>query len=128
MRAPKRKRPLRRAIKQPSPSPEVLRELSSRVSYLGSPEHKLTNSFAGHPRPRADASICASSITKLYAERLLRRAIKTGNISDMFDGEFPRYAWIRDRNSIYEARLTNKTMGQYKGYPLNHDEIPEGLQ
>jgi hypothetical protein len=41
--------------------------------------------------------------------------------------ERPRYAWPRLDNVIYEARLVNQELGQYKGYPLDPDEWPEKL-
>jgi len=53
MRSTERKRPIRRRV---DPQPEVnLESLAGRVSYVGSREHKDSPSFAGQPKPRADA-------------------------------------------------------------------------
>jgi hypothetical protein len=106
MRAPKRRRPLRRTLLAP-PDGTSLSDLAQRVSYVGSGEHKSYPSFAGPPKLRADASKCDPK----FAD----------------PAEFPRYAWHRLDNVIYEARLVNQELGQYKGYPLDPDEWPERL-
>ncbi|WP_327106169.1 hypothetical protein [Nonomuraea glycinis] len=99
-----------------------------RVSYVGSGEHKSYPSFAGQPRLRADASKCdpeykdADEITDW-----LRQAIACGNVGAPWEGEFPRYVWRGLDDVIYEARLVNRELGQYKGYPLTSSERPEGL-
>lgn len=41
--------------------------------------------------------------------------------------DFPRYAWHKEKETVYEARLVNRELGEYKGYPLNETEWPEGL-
>jgi hypothetical protein len=33
----------------------------------------------------------------------------------------------KDHETVYEARLVNREVGQYKGYPLNTDEWPAGI-
>ena len=127
MRAPKRKRPLLRSP-QPPPPGISLADLAGRASYVGSGEHKSYPSFAGRPRLRADASKCdprfqdASEITDW-----LRQAIICGNVGAPWEGEFPRYVWRRLDDVIYEARLVNRELGQYKGYPLAKSERPERL-
>jgi hypothetical protein len=85
--------------------------------------------IAGEPRPRADASICDRKLLTRPGELTawLQAAIRTGKVSELFEGEFPRYAWHRDGDIVYEARLINSVAGQYKGYPLNADEWPSGL-
>lgn len=130
MRAPKRKRPLQRSL-IPDPAADWLTIFRS-VSYIGSPEHKDTPSFAGHPRPRADASICSRSLARDQptVKQWLQAAIQAGNYSEFFEGDFPRYVWYRDEpnNITYEARLVNREQGCYKGYPLNASEVPTGLR
>lgn len=44
-----------------------------------------------------------------------------------WEGDFPRYAWHRLDDVVYEARLVNQELGHYKGYPLEKDEWPTGL-
>ena len=128
MRAPRRKRPLRRRVAGPQPGMDH-GEIARRVSYIGSPEHKDTPSFAGLPKPRADASICERQLTQ-ERDRVtdwLRAAILRGAISSLLEGDFPRYAWHKEGDIVYEARLVNRELGEYKGYPLNDTEWPEGL-
>lgn len=128
MRAPKRQRPLGRTI---APAAEVnWARLADRVEYVGSPEHKDGPSFAGHPRPRADASICDPALAS-QQDRVtawLRTAVRHRAVSATTDGEFPRYVWYWQQGATYEARLTNRERGQYKGYPLNPDEWPAGVR
>jgi hypothetical protein len=92
-------------------------------------EHKDRPSFAGQPRPRADASICDPALAKNPDEltRWLRVAIRNGYVGAPWEGRFPRYAWYRRRGVVFEARLVNQEAGQYKGYPLDADDVPEGL-
>jgi hypothetical protein len=128
MRAPKRKRPILRRIAEPQPGID-LEKLASRVSYVASPEHKDAPSFAGQPKPRADASKCDRQLAFKQEEvtEWLRLAIRRGAISMVLEDGFPRYAWHKEDEVVYEARLTNQGLGQYKGYPLNSTEWPEGL-
>ncbi|MEV6985216.1 hypothetical protein AB0M95_28690 [Sphaerisporangium sp. NPDC051017] len=105
-----------------------LEELALRVSYVGSGEHKSYPSFAGRPKLRADAGKCDPKFgDPAEITEWLRSTIACGNVGAPWEGEFPRYAWHRLDNVIYEARLVNQELGQYKGYPLDRDEWPEGL-
>lgn len=127
MRAPKRRRPRSRAVGVPPGA--RLQEAATRAVYVGSPEHKDAPSFAGQPRPRADASICRRELSTRRAEitRWLRSAIESGLVSELFESGFPRYVWHREGDVLFEARLVNSGNGEYKGYPLNRDEWPVGL-
>lgn len=102
-----------------------LAALAARMTYVGSPEHKTQPSFAGQPAPRADASKCDRGITREQAQEWLRQAMQDGACGDYWEGDFPRYLWIRAGNQCYEARLVNQGLGQYKGYPIESDEWPE---
>lgn len=129
MRAPKRRKPLRRRVA--SHPPELLEVAATRATYRGSPEHKGTPSFAGQPRPRADASICDPALYE-QGERIegwLRAALGDGTVGELLEGDFPRYVWYHDRdaNIVYEARLINRGLGEYKGYPLAESEWPPGI-
>ena len=103
--------------------------MARKASYVGSPEHKDTPSFTGQPRPRADAAICDRSLAERQTQvtRWLKRAIRSGHVSAYWEGDFPRYVWHREAETVYEARLVNQGNGQYKGYPLNPGEWPEDL-
>lgn len=113
----------------PPPESVQLDELCTRVSYVGSPEHKDSPSFAGHPRPRADATICDRSFHGRQAEltEWLREAMRSGSIGAPWEGDFPRYIWVRQGIDVYEARLVNRDKGEYKGYRLERHEWPEGV-
>lgn len=51
-----------------------------------------------------------------------------GNTGDLWEGDFPRYVWYQREDVIYEGRLSNPGLGQYKRYPLEADEHVEGLR
>lgn len=124
VRAPQRRRPLRRA---PGPirTDVDLSEIAERVSYVGSGEHKTFPSFAGPPQPQADATKCDPALgDKDELTRWLQTAIIKGQIGGQWDNDFPRYAWLRIGDVYYEARLVNKVLGQYKGYSLVRSEWP----
>jgi len=128
MRAPRRRHPPRRTIETVSDGVD-LTALSERVSYVGSPEHKTFPSFAGPPRPRADASKCDPKLADVVElTGWLREAVKAGAVGALWEGDFPRYAWCRRGGVAYEARLVNPVQGQYKGYPLQPGEEPGGLE
>src|SRR5690349_17079313 len=130
MRAPKRRRPMVRAV-APAPQGVDLEETADRVRYVGSAEHKDSPSFAGEPRPRADAAICDRSLAGSQTEltEWLRTAIRSGSFGGIWEGGFPRYVWYGPvAETVYEARLVNREAGWYKGFPLNRDEWPEGIE
>ena len=96
---------------------------------MGSPEHKDFPSFAGRPRLRADASLCPREIRdqELVSE-WLRSAIRRGAVGGPWEGGFPRYVWHREGDVVFEGRLVNRGSGSYKGYPLDEDEWPRGIE
>jgi hypothetical protein len=117
---------MRRRIVDP-PDDVSLIELARRTSYVGSAEHKTYPSFAGAPRLRADASKCDPKFADPEEiTQWLRDSIKAGWVGAPWEGDFPRYVWHRRDGVIYEARLVNQELGQYKGYPLEPSEWPEG--
>ena len=127
MRATRRKRPRRRTIYVP-PDADLDR-LANRVRYAGSPEHKDSRSFAGQPRLRADASCCPREIVdREVVDGWLRSAIRRGAIGAPWDGEFPRYVWYKWSDIVFEGRLVNRGNGSYKGYPLDRQEWPDGIE
>ena len=128
VRAPRRKRPLSRVV-QPPPVGVDGEGLASRVTYVGSPEHKTGPSFAGSPRPRADATKCDPALNDLLPEiqRWLRRAFELQCFGGPWEGGLPRYAWCKVGDVVYEARLVNRDLGQYKGWQLEPEEWPVEL-
>lgn len=127
MRAPRRRRPLRRRIA--TPIGRDLETAASAARYIGSPEHKDTPSFAGQPQPRADASICDRTLAsdRERAQQWLAAAIRRGTVSADWEGEFPRYVWYKEGETVYEGRLVNRAQGWYKGFPLTAAEWPPGI-
>lgn len=99
------------------------------MSYVGSPEHKDMPSFAGRPRPRSDASLCPRELTRDQAkvDFWLREAFRRGAVSELREGGFPRYVWFKQEGIVYEGRLVNSGLGEYKGYPLEPGQGPRGL-
>jgi hypothetical protein len=107
-----------------APDPEAL---SREVSYVGSAEHKDHPTTAGPPRLRTDASACDSRYQDLAVPtQALREAIRTRQVSD-FCGRFPKYAWGLLDGQLYEARVVNHELGQYKGYPISAGEAPDEI-
>lgn len=126
-RVPNPRRRLRKIVPK-------LEEISRCVSYQGSPDHKTAQYYNNElPRPRADAEKCPPNLCHSKEEyqkivALLREAIKNGFVSDAFEGNFPRFVWSNALGDgiVYEARLTNKEQGIYKGYPRSDlTSIPE---
>lgn len=120
-----RKRPHPRTRCAP-PAAINLTTLAPKTRYVGSVEHKDAPSPAGWPRPRADASICDRNVSSTFvqATRWLRSAIRKGDVGAPWEGEFPRYAWYKVGDVVYEGRLVNRNSGDYKGYPLEKAEWP----
>lgn len=111
------------------PSKEQLLELSRRATCVGGPEHEDRPSPAGPvPKPRPDASICPGTITFAQAQRWLRQAIAAGRVSGPYEKGWPRYAYHRQGHTIFEGRLTNREKGEYKGYPIEPDQLPAGIE
>jgi hypothetical protein len=128
MRATKRRRPLRRSPCVVPVGVDLV-SLAARVSYVGSPEHKTFPSFAGPPRPRADATKCDPTMAdRDVLTAWLRQAVADGHIGEPWEGDFPRYVWHLQDGVMYEGRLVNQELGQYKGWPLDPDQWPEGVQ
>lgn len=126
MRAPKRRRP-RRDQRWQAGGPAELAVLSSKVSYIISPEHKDYLTAAGPAKLRSDATPCPRGLKLGDVETWLKEAVAKGDISADCSGEFPRYAWVRIDGRVYEARLSNAGLGQYKGYPVHSYEAPAWL-
>ena len=125
MRTPRHRRTRRRAFFIP---PDVdLDEIADTVAYVGSSEHKDYRSFAGPAKLRSDASCCPRDVTQEMATKWLRFAIRRGATGTPWEGNFPRYAWCKIEDTVFEARLVNRGNGSYKGYPLEIDEWPKGI-
>ena len=131
LRAAKRRARLDRTLGT-SPAGVDLKVVMASCRYVGSPEHKDKPSFAGQPRPRTDASICDQRLNSAdEITEWLRVAIGKGAFGRLWEGnvpQFPRYVWYKDGDIVYEGRLVNQELGQYKGYPLEREEWPLGIE
>lgn len=92
-------------------------ELSERVRYIGSPEHKDHPSPSGPPRLRSDATPCDASMTRDMSRNTeaLREGIRRRCVSPIFEGGYPKYVWTWIDGVLYEARHINGPRGTYKG-------------
>lgn len=126
MRTTSRRRP-RKEDRLPVNMQIDLDVMAEKVTYIISPEHKDYLTAAGPGKLRSDASACPRRLDFAAVEEWLRAAVRAGNVSADFDGDFPRYAWTRVDGQTYEARLSNSGLGSYKGYPIHDYESPSWL-
>lgn len=126
MRAPKRRRPRNGARLVPGVQTDLV-GMSQTVSYVISTEHKDYMTSAGPGNLRSDASACPRGVKREEVENWLKEAVRDGSVSALFDGDYPRYVWKRVEGRVYEARLSNSGLGQYKGYPIEDHEAPGWL-
>ena len=101
--------------------------MAEKVTYMPSSEHKDYLTSAGPGNLRSDASACPRGLDFNEVLEWLKSAIREGSVSAALDGEFPRYAWRRVGGRVYEARLSNSGLGEYKGYPIEDFEAPGWL-
>ena len=77
----------------------------------------------GPPRP------CLHDICKLMRVGRKVNAIGfTGGPWEDGSPGFLRYVWYKDGATVYEGRLVNRELGQYKGYPLENSEWPSTFE
>lgn len=126
MRAARRRRPRNSDRLVPGNSVD-LAAMAEKVTYVISPEHKDYLTSAGPRKLRSDASACPRGLQMDQVTDWLRSAVRECCVSASFDGDFPRYAWRRIGDQVYEARLSNSGLGQYKGYPIDSLDAPSWL-
>lgn len=100
--------------------------MSDTVKYIGSGEHKRYPNPLADPALRTDASDCDAVDRTLsqqpeLLQRVLEEVIERGQVDSVTEGGLPRYGWglleiSAGRIEIFEVRLTNSTLGHYKGY------------
>ncbi|MCK9925105.1 hypothetical protein MXD61_25095 [Frankia sp. AgPm24] len=56
-----------------------------------------------------------------------KNSLRASHASEYVEGDFPRYAWVRAGDQVYEARLSNSGSGEYNGYPILPHEAPGWL-
>jgi hypothetical protein len=121
----------KRRLCAPPNDPERQAELvtlSQRVQYGGNPDHKRNpGDFGLTPpsNPRTSKTLCddAGIVTREEAERVLRRGVEQGLISDQERDGFPQNVWgVADNGVAVEAMLENSQLGTYHGYPMTADD------
>lgn len=128
------KRPVLRAKpgkrKRVDPSPDLARlEAAARTAtYLSSDYHCRGPKGQPPKRRTSPTSICPRAWRDEEATNALRKALLNGHISDVWDGEFPRYVWHKEGEVIYEARHTGGPAGCFHAYPIKSLQIPSGLK
>jgi hypothetical protein len=101
-----------------------LNAIAEEAWYGGASYHKKTPSFAGPPGWRPGKTACPSRF-KDQQDMLtgwIKEAIRRGVVSEEFQGDFPAVVWYLDteRDEVYRAELTQRTTGEYHGYPIKH--------
>ena len=111
------------------PDPAFLELAADRALYVGSLEHKIGRSWLGQGKLRSDATPCPPHLKDPnQLTEWLRHAIALGTVSELHEGDFPRYVWFKDGGDLYEGRLVNRELGEYKGYPLLASDEPKGFR
>ena len=103
---------------------EDQRERAAAVAiYAGSPAHKLIHSLN-------DSTPCPKDLehSQTRLTEWIRAAITAGAAGGMMEGDFPRYVWHKDGERAFEGRLTNRALGENKGYPIESDELPAEMR
>ncbi len=115
------------------------RLLASRAIYVGSKEHKIVRWWGGLPGIRVDrtgqvvgrphkqkTTICHITdepAGRRRATAWIKAAIRSGRYRYLEgDGDFPKHVWYRVRGQPWFGYCINSMAGDYKGWPLEHDE------
>jgi hypothetical protein len=109
----------------------ALKNAADVAIYRGSPYHRTRQSRMGSSADRAwpDASKCDRRWTQETATRVLRGSIRDGQVSASWIGRFPKLVWTLVDDVLYEARLSNRVLGEYHAYPLEDKrEWPQNLR
>ena len=122
-RIPNPKRRLR-PIPQGEEAIAYLKQLATKITYGGNPEHKRNpGDFGLQPpsQPRQGKTLCDE--TEIFARRdaqsLLREGAHRGLVSVQERGSWPQNVWAMAANGVVvEAMLENSLTGQYHGYPM----------
>lgn len=115
------------------PPHERLVQAANRARYLRSPYHSRAapgTDFAPLVAGRRRfASKCDVKWVPRAATQALQQAIQNGLVSAEWRGTFPRYAWHRDGDTVYQAVLSNEEQGEYHAFPLEDPrEWPKGMR
>ncbi len=108
------------------------------VEYVGSPEHKRYPWRGSQGALRSDATPCPGDLAMdaVLVERLARAiadAIGRGWCFHEPGTQYPRKVWgwldagDPPRRIHFCARLTNRTLGQYKAWPITPEDVDDQM-
>lgn len=103
---------------------ERLQSLSQRARYGGNPDHKRNPGDFGltppsNPRPAKSLCDDAGIVSRAEAERVLRRGLALGLVSEQARNGWPQNVWgVAANGTPVEAMLDNEQQGTYHGYPM----------
>jgi hypothetical protein len=121
-------RPDRRIAPEGFLDDAAIHDLLSRITYVGSGNHKLRPGdygFAPSRSPRPSKSPCDQLRPILLNEAclLFKRGIECGMVSPFDEGGVPKYVWALDNDGeVYEAKTHPGHEIAYHGYRIGEDE------
>jgi hypothetical protein len=105
-----------------------LDDMAKKAIYGGNPEHKKNPGDFKLDPPAAwtpDKELCdrVNIFSQITAQRLLRKGIRKGMISQQVRGAWPQNVWVvTNEGEALEAHLENSDKGSYHGYPMSPDD------
>ncbi len=124
-----------RPMPQDEKARDHLKQLATKITYGGNPEHKRNpGDFGLQPpsQPRLGKTLCdeAEIWTRRDAQSLLREGAHRGLVSVQERDGWPQNVWAIAANGVaVEAMLENPVTGRYHGYPmLESDPLAEEVR
>jgi hypothetical protein len=106
----------------------LLNQAAESAVYFASPYHCRESGLRPARRSRPGTP-CRRNWRRSEAENALKRSIRAGRVSEVWNGDFPRWVWYRDDDgALYEARSELKTPERYHAYPVERHQIPRDIQ
>lgn len=115
--------------------PSARSNATQSASYVGSSEHKDKRWWGGLPTSGSRrelttlTTICplTTGADRDRATRWIRQAIGSGQYKFVEgDRDFPKHVWHREPDGeVWYGRCSNRSKGEYKGWPINEDERRE---
>jgi hypothetical protein len=101
-------------------------EVAKLVRYVASGEHKDYHAPDGSwiRAHHSDKTKCAHFARSEWVrlQESLQGAIEASCVDEEFRGDFPTRAWAYVNGVLHEARLSNRSSGEYHGFPLEYPE------
>lgn len=117
-------------MKKPKPRFEIEVDNTRVPLYLCSPYHKEGWAVGIPPRSRTDSpSKCPKYLTIEKAQALLSLGFQKKYYVGPTKNRWPNKIWSfchdENGNQFFEAKLSNQETGEYHGYPVSENEVPE---